>query len=250
MPGEYSLAIQNLVNIVETVLGDKATKNGKIDLDNKDEVSVFTTMLEETRKNNPNVKFDEHEIARILGLEKSEATRPPQITTKIRKDINGDVSEYNEKGQKIKQIRFIGNNCFGVFMFKYDEKGQLVKETFDEGNDGKIDNITTFEYDEHGNRTKEIRTNGDGKITYVNTVEYDEKGNEIKETTDLNGDGKVDITRNYEYDEKGNEIKRTIDNNGDGKPDFIGVSEYDTNGKRTRATSYDGNGKIIGVSEE
>ena len=45
-------------------------------MDNKDEVSLFTTMLEETRKNNPNVKFDEHEIARILGFEKSEITNP------------------------------------------------------------------------------------------------------------------------------------------------------------------------------
>ena len=68
MPWEYSLALQNLVNLVETVLGDKATKNCKIDLDNKDEVSLFTTMLDEVRKNNPNTKFDENEIARILDI--------------------------------------------------------------------------------------------------------------------------------------------------------------------------------------
>ena len=250
MPGEYSLAIQNLVNIVETVLGDKATKNGKIDLDNKDEVNVFTTMLEETRKNNPNVKFDEHEIARILGLEKSEATKPPQITTKIRKNINGDISEYNVKGQKIKELLFSGDDCYGVFAYEYDEKGNITKVTYDEGNDGKIERIETLEYDENGNRTKHINTNGDGKIIYVNTVEYDEKGNKIKDTVDFNGDGKVDTSYYYEYDEKGNEIKMTVDDNGDGKPDFIGVKEYDANGKRTRVTSYDGNGKIISDSKE
>lgn len=231
---DYSLALQNLINVVETVLGDKATKNGKIDLDNKDEVSCFTTMLEETRKNNPNVKFDEHEIARILGFEKSDMINPMPGVQNIMQKIG--FEEYDEKGRLTKYV--IDKNDDGrpefIKTYEYDERGHLTKRVLDEYRYSKPQHhVETWEYAENGIYTKykyAADNNGDGRPDFIQNKNYNERGELTKHVKDENGNGKPDFIETHEYDEKGRLIKSTIDWKGNGKHTSINTWEYDENG--------------------
>lgn len=240
---EISLAVQNLINIVEAVLGDKATKNGKIDLDNKDEVSVFTKMLDEVKKNNPNVEFDENEIAKILGLEKAESAKPspyePIVPYGIQKE-NLRIYKSDDNGDGIVDR---------VYITELDDEGKTIKYMADNNGDGKFDDIDTNEYDKKGNVTKYTRMNGDGKVKVVKKYEYNEKGFTTKVSIDEDGDGKDDKITTRQFNDNGDVTRCTYDIDGDGKIDRVLINQYDKKGKLTGYTEYDGDGVPVKVAD-
>lgn len=238
---EISLAVQNLINIIESVLGDKATKNGKIDLDNKDEVSVFTKMLDEVKKNNPNVEFDEKEISKILGLEKAESAKPSPYepiepnSTKIEKVVIYKTDR-NDDGI-----------VDDVYIDELNENGKTIKTMIDGNGNGKIDFIYVNEYDDKGNETKRIRMNGDGEVKRAIKYEYNEKGLKTKYSIDLDGDGKDDEIVTWQHNDKGDVTRCTHDIDGDGKIDIVTIYQYDKKGREIGYTEYDRDGVPVKV---
>ncbi|MCF7792518.1 MAG: hypothetical protein K9N09_01165 [Candidatus Cloacimonetes bacterium] len=142
----------------------------------------------------------------------------------------------------------------------FDVKGNLIEEkNFME--DGTIFSSSVYEYDESGNNSKIIDSDGAG-IKYCYKYDYDEDGNMLEEKQFGAND---DLLGKYifEYDEKGYKIKsQEIDtdgnvtttykyvNNNDGKPVeqkiFDGDEqrnhtkiEYDENGNLTKSWLYD-----------
>ncbi len=86
------------------------------------------------------------------------------------------VYEYNERGQ---QIKFYSCSTDGsasisnVAEYDYDESGNLVRATFTSDEDN-ITTVNSYEYNEHGERTKELRyTYLDSELASFSTVVYE-----------------------------------------------------------------------------
>ena len=150
---------------------------------------------------------------------------------------------YNNEGDLVKKEQ--GSNPEHItrkYLFTYDENHNLLKEEGDEGNDGTINKITTYTYDNKGNRlTKNYdyyntssRTHGaDGIADKVNTYTYDEKGNMLTDKLDHREDGNHDIDEilTYTYDANNNRLTYAIDYHADGTPDHINYYTYDEDNK-------------------
>ena len=74
--------------------------------------------------------------------------------------------------------------------------------------DGSVDCRYQYDYDENGNRIRELQYDGKGKLEHRNEYEYDENGNEIRYTR-YYSNGKILEQSEYEYDENGNRIAET-----------------------------------------
>ncbi len=125
---------------------------------------------------------------------------------------NGQMKQYNEKGQIIKACKKCpeyGLQNLHCYESVYDSLGNKIKEIhkLDEENDGKFDYVSQWNY------------------------AYDKKGNLIVESfkIDEENDGKFDYATKLinVYDGQGRKIERIrmIDRENDGKPEVIGIDE-------------------------
>lgn len=120
-------------------------------------------------------------------------------------------------------------------------------EVFDDIGDG-LGTLFTYEYDEDGNKTKEVRYNNHGNaISWQRVYEYDSKGNMIKSTT-LDSDGALKDYYIYEYDESGSTTKDT-GYRSDGSVWIQEVYEYYENTKQIKIVYYDTDGNVEDYSE-
>lgn len=117
----------------------------------------------------------------------------------------------------------------------YDVEGELCEEG-------------EYEYDENGNRTKEVRREGsDREIVFMEEMEYDENGNMIQYTSFDGAFGRYEYYK-YEYDEKRTQTKQ-IRYDKEWNVDGWNEYEYDENGNKTKDTSYDAEGKKESYTE-
>ena len=115
---------------------------------------------------------------------------------------------------------------------EYDENGNKTKEIVDVDNDGKPEQVRLYEYDKNNNNTKmTFDRNGDGIPETVTTNEYDVNNNITKYTFDRDNDGNIDYSKTYKYNDLGQLSKETSINK-DGSIENIKTYIYDENGNR------------------
>jgi hypothetical protein len=150
-------------------------------------------------------------------------------------DKDGNVSKfectYNEKGEILKVVTnnvpgyYLSYTCtydadgreikvvyeyedgFQVEENTYNAAGDIVKKTV--SNDGKIDWIEDYKYDEKG-RLEEIVFTEEGNVTGFKKITYNNKDQKL--TEHIYYTFGYECTNSYEYDEHGNVIKETYIN--------------------------------------
>jgi hypothetical protein len=156
-----------------------------------------------------------------------------------------DLDEKGLKG-KVKSVEEIKHNAvvkFGEatkgekmssFLFKYDEKGNLIERN-EYNSDNSLKIKTTYKYDEKGNRIGLNQYNSAGSLNSKETYKYDEKGNRIELNWYIS-DGSLYTCK---YDEKGNWIEGNFYNsNGSLYRRGIAEYKYDNKGNWIELNSY------------
>ncbi len=140
----------------------------------------------------------------------------------LSKDYNGDGTAdyienfaYDDNGHLLNITsdfyRSDGTVITNFATTSYDAEGNLDRKSFDFGNDGTIDDIESYTYDDNGNVLSLYQGNNDGSINPLYTYTYDEKGNQLTESYD---DGGFFYTITFTYDDNGNQTSAFVDYNG------------------------------------
>jgi len=149
--------------------------------------------------------------------------------------------EYTEKDIMNHKGRYLlmDDGTFSKYIYAYDDEGRTI-ESKSEYYDYPTENQTRrFEYDEQGNRVKEMTLNSNDEIIYMIIYEYDEDGVLIstKSGTDENSLSSENYNE-YEGSVYYEDTNLNDTNSNDKK-------EYNDNGKLVYEESYYGSMKII-----
>lgn len=115
-------------------------------------------------------------------------------TTTYSYGITGDLEESQTVYDALPSVPYVVTEYAG---------GRPVKREVDQGLDGTLDEVTTWEYDAKGNNLKKSTWRADSGETSTETFTYDGKGNRLTRDLDHEGDGVVDTLQTYEYDALG-----------------------------------------------
>lgn len=107
-----------------------------------------------------------------------------------------DTYKYNRKRNIVEQ----GGSFKKKFTYEYDEKGNKTKEIICDFDGGLICTIT-YVFDEKGNKTERSVYDSKGNLERKYTYRYEEQGKELS-------DNKRNIFYRYNYDQKGNWIEK------------------------------------------
>ena len=146
-----------------------------------------------------------------------------------RTDENGMeyIAQIRKDGKEVARKYSTEDGDYTVSI-EYDENGNRTREVETGYNTDKPEYIR--EYDSEGNMTKETGIRRDGTTSYIRDYENDK----LKTATFYRGDGKtVDFKYLYEYDSEGNETKRTR-LRGDGTTDNI----YDYENDKVKTVTF------------
>lgn len=155
-----------------------------------------------------------------------------------------------------------------------DGKRQYSVETdyaFDTDGDGVANNVSTWSYDDIGNRMRWERRNesrarirvysynsagylardeydghADGVADEVEIYEYDAAGNKSRYEYDEEADGIMEEIETFVYDDSGNLTRSEYDDDADGNADSRKTYSYDSNGNLTR---YERDRDIDGIAD-
>jgi len=99
------------------------------------------------------------------------------------------------------------------YSYTYNEEGQILTESYDQGNDGKVDQITIYRYDSMGNLEYKKVSNGSYTVAHAYTYTYDDQGElateELIHTMPAyESDKDYDYNMTYSYDDQGNVIQK------------------------------------------
>ncbi len=145
-------------------------------------------------------------------------------------DLNGDgdpeiieTSEYDADGL---YTRYTFDDGYLSYVYTYVNEGGLRRHIdVDVSNDGTIDTVYDYTYDDLGRRTGfEGDTGLDGTIDYIATYAYaDATGPDHTVTYDQDGDGTAELLETFRYDADGYVAFRETD---DRDEDTLEVAEY------------------------
>ena len=152
-----------------------------------------------------------------------------------RTDENGNeyTAQIREDGKEVARKYSTEDGDYTVSI-EYDENGNKTREVETGYNTDKPKYIR--EYDSEGNKTRETRLREDGTTDNI----YDYENDKVKTVTFYREDSKTVISKRlYEYDSEGNKTKET-ELRGDGTTRYI--KDYE-NGNLKTGTYYDADGK-------
>ncbi len=122
------------------------------------------------------------------------------------------IYQYDNKGNKILQKSFKNDTLMDKWTFTYNKKGNLI-ESKRYNDEITINGIYSYKYDDRENLIEESWRSGyDGEVIYKYTFEYDKK-NLNTELRSYDKKDNIIYTHNYTYDEQGNLIHTHIYNN-------------------------------------
>ena len=123
-----------------------------------------------------------------------------------------------------------------------DSAGYTIQTETDVTNDGKVDKVTLYTLDVHGNVLQKLDYNqlADGSLVQIQREEYtlDGNGNRIGMTRYPQGSETPSVIETYEVNALGQRTKALIDNYGDKVVDRAETYTLDANGRNTK-TEYD-----------
>ena len=107
--------------------------------------------------------------------------------------------------------------------FKYDEQGNVISESYDEGDDGSIELTISHKYEEEGRLIE--RKESEPERSRKTTIRYLDDGSVVYEN-DLDNDGNIDLSEHHD------DNKVVHYRNVNGKLEYDGESYYgkDSNG--------------------
>lgn len=121
----------------------------------------------------------------------------------------------------------------------YDADGRIVIRSWDAQDDGVIDFVDTYEWDEDGRLTRQSQNqDADAELEYDYQVTYTETG-EVAYSM-LANNGGWDAT-GYTYDTHGRELTSTVDVGDDARPDALTQTRYPSEGRAEKDMNYDAN---------
>ena len=114
--------------------------------------------------------------------------------------------------------------------YKYDESGNVIKETIDEFDfDNTPESTSTYEYDANGNLVRETinKLNSDYTLKSININEYDTNGSPLSEQeyTFYGGNPYITSQTEYKYNEKGQYAKKYSSYQYEANSDFSIVNQ-------------------------
>lgn len=150
------------------------------------------------------------------------------------------LNEYNNAGNLIKCYSYEGENLRDSHTNEYDDFGNKIKEIwYDEF--GESLGYDTYEYDNAGNETKNNSYNDTGELVSYEICEYDNSGNMIKSSSyHETGEMICCSTYKYEFDSFGNIIKKDI---YDEQSEYVFSTEYEYGHLKDRAVYEVVNGR-------
>lgn len=172
------------------------------------------------------------------------------------------VSSYDEKGNKISEANYFGEELFETVIYRYDENNKILeqkkideeeeeleKQEFEYSEDGKlsrqvfylngvVERTIIFKYDEAGHCIEEIHAIGNKKETEIIQFTYDEHGNKLT-TTSRNSGGKVVGFLEVEYDEQHNPVKYINETAGYYSSKTVHQIHYDEQGRTVENEYFD-----------
>ena len=115
--------------------------------------------------------------------------------------------EYDPEGRLVRETGLKNGEYQDEITYEYDENGNLIAQSEGKPGDGVTSLARQYEYDDAGNRIKEIEYDLDGNINQYFTYEYDENGKEtVKRNFNPEGEEMIEAVRyqwQYEYDSQG-----------------------------------------------
>ena len=155
-------------------------------------------------------------------------------------DSEGNYKEYSDNGLNGKIDTIEG--------FYVDDQGNIIKYASDKNANGIAERIDEYEYNNDNELVKQILkidSDDNGKLDEITTWYYNNQGNLTKFTSAKNANGIAEKIQEYKFNKDGGLVKKTlkIDSDEDGKYESIVVNEYDLDGKLVKSTT-DGEGGL------
>ncbi len=163
--------------------------------------------------------------------------------------LDMDIS-FDQNGNKIKEVDYIGNEIFSTRTFEYDSKGHLTKEEY-VTTDLKFHTINQYTYDDMGRQLEEKRIweNHYDSIpqkfnSKVTNTKFDQKGNPLEQKNEV--DGKLKTIKTIVYNNQGKPVEEIV--TLDGKPASTTKMTYDKQGNLLKSSVFDENNQEVFVS--
>ena len=186
----------------------------------------------------------------LPGINKTYGTAQPDKCNTKHKDEDGITTEFNKNGKpvaiydkdnnKTKEIAQYSDGAWCFLGHEYDNSGNKTRDIWYE-RDGSVRIFYDYKYDETGRLTNEYVYTPNGEVSTFYDYEYDKSGNKVREIS-YNSDGSVRHFSEYQYNKDGQMVQMTL-YNSDGTPKNAYCYEYDESGNKLRETTYDSKGQ-------
>ncbi|MCO6498610.1 MAG: hypothetical protein J5I50_13230 [Chitinophagaceae bacterium] len=159
------------------------------------------------------------------------------------------VYEYDDKGllKSVKTTPYNKKDFFESVNYEYDEMGNKIKEVH-HSKDKEVYYSYTYQYDKEGNNTGKQALDPDGKLE--TRYEYKYENGKLVEEKEFDADEKLHTTKEYKYDDKGNVSQEKEISGEDGSAsvkDFEYV--YDDKSNWIKKTSINRNENTVRIWE-
>ena len=198
----------------------------------------------------PPARMKELPHSLLPGINKTYGTAQPDKCNTKHKAEDGTTIEFNKNGKpvaiydkdnnKIKEIAQYSDGAWCFLGHEYDNSGNKTRDIWYE-RDGSVRIFYDYKYDETGRLTNEYVYTPNGEVSTFYDYEYDKSGNKVREIS-YNSDGSVRHFSEYQYNKDGQMVQTTL-YNSDGTPRNVYSYEYDESGNKLREITYNSEGQ-------
>jgi len=189
-------------------------------------------------------------LSNNASFEKSDFSLGEHILTATVIDNNGSISKdtllikVGKYVQTSHQYYTQGDVLKSTSEFTYNQKGLIVKRSYDKDANGVVDVVTDLTYDQNGFISKQSDDNdANGVADRIRNYVNDDKGNKLVESYEFMADGHVSKKYTRTYDNNNRILSIHLERFKGGLGDYVYRFVYDNSGRlrqRTIDTKADG----------